>query len=631
MQKLKNLFRNIAEQIKLMFDDKGIFNLPKSVILIFILSLWTIVFQMVAQNFNITQLYPPILLFNIIPVFLVICLLYFITGKIAISYVVTNILLGILLVINHYKIKFRDEPLRMSDFSLGNEATNIIQNYSIKIDIIVIAMIIFLAVSFWFVLKKIKNKRPNFILSLIGIVITFVIAVTCNQTIYTNTKRYDKLLSSLGIFQESRIVSCKGLVYTLLNDAHTTKYQPPEGYSKNKVNEILGQYEQPEYTEKMPNVIAVMCEAYADIQDWENIEFKKENPYRYINHLKRKACYGSIFVPGFAGATATTEFEFLTGNNTSAISPTMPTAYKTHINGNVYSIARHFKNLGYETASMHPGYPWFYNRQNVYLRMGFDSFTSKDDLEGDIPNINTYALDTVAYDMIVKDYERHLAEAPDKGYFSFLVTIQNHGPYDDDELRYETEYISKDTGLTDEEYYIINNYLGGIQATSDFIKDIYNYINTLDEPTVFIMFGDHLPYLDAEEKIYEKLGLDIVSNTYQAYENRYTTDYLIIGNDAYTDNNKPKVRGRQKLISANYLSLKLFQYMNMVLPPFHSFLYDMMQYAPVLSKQYNGTGEGFEEQLPEEFNEVYKNYKILQYYNLKEYDLHQKGESKWEI
>ena len=172
-------------------------------------------------------------------------------------------------------------------------------------------MIIFIVVSFWFVLKKIKNKRPNFILSLTGIIITSVIAITCNQTIYANTKTYDKLLSSLGIFHESTLVSCKGLIYTLLNDAHTTKYQPPEGYSKNKVNEILEQYEQPEYTEKIPNVIAVMCEAYADIQDWENIKFTGDSPYQYINYMKRRGCYGSIVVPGFAGATATYTIESL--------------------------------------------------------------------------------------------------------------------------------------------------------------------------------------------------------------------------------------------------------------------------------------------------------------------------------
>jgi len=627
MQKIKNFFKAMAKQVRLMFNDNGIFSLTKALILLIILSLWTVVFQVVSQGFNVLQFHIPILLLNIIPIFLVMCLFYFIIGKISISYVLTNLILLVLLLINHFKIKFRDEPLKAADFSLGNEATNIVQNYDLSIDLSILIILLFCIFSFWFVIKKIKNKRPNLITSLVGVIITLILALISNKTIYSNTKTYDDLLSSLGLFHESTIVSSKGLVYSLINDANTVKYVAPENYSRQKVEEILGKYETQQLPENTPNVIAVMCEAYADIQDWENIEFT-ENPYRYANFLKKKGCYGSIFVPGFAGATAATEFEFLTGNNTSAISTTMPMAYKTLINRETYSIARIFKDMGYEAVSMHPGYPWFYNRQNVYLRMGFDSFTSKDDLEGEIPNVRTYALDTVASDMIINDYSRHLEESPDTGYFNFLVTIQNHGPYDDDVLYYQEEYVSKDLGLTDEEYYIINNYLGGIKAANEFMKTIYNYINTLDEPTVFIIFGDHLPYLDSEEMIYEKLGLDIVSNTYKSYENRYSTDYIIVGNKAFLKNTKPKIKGRQDLISSNYLSVKLFEYMNMELSPFHSFLYDMMQYAPIISKQHNGTATDFGEELPAEFNEMFKNYKILQYYNIKDYVVQQKGENR---
>ena len=627
MQRLKNFLKNTAGQIKLLFNDNGNFSLTRSLILIFVLSVWTVIFQMVSQSFNILQLYGPILLFNIIPIFLIMCLLYFITGKISISYIITNILLSILLIVNHFKVKFRDEPLKTTDFSLGKEAKNMLETYDLSMDIIILVIILFCAVSFCFVLKNIKNKRPNLITSIIGAVITIALALVTNYTIYSNTRIYDTLLSNLGIFHESKVVSSKGLVYSLINDSNATKYQEPDGYSKDKVNEILRQYEQPALAENSPNVIAVMCEAFTDVQSWSNVKFTEENPYSFFNYLKTRGCYGRIFVPGFAGATAATEFEFLTGNNTSAISTTMPTAYKTLINRDTYSVVRHFKDMGYEAVSMHPGFPWFYNRQNVYLRMGFDSFTSKDDLEGEIPNVNTYALDTVAADMIINDYNRHLEENPESGYFNFLVTIQNHGPYGNERLNYGREFISKDVGLTDEEYYIINNYLGGINDADEFMWIIYEYINSLDEPTVFILFGDHLPYLDSEEKIFEKLGLDIVSDTYQAYENRYTTDYVIIGNDAYLKNNRPSIRGQQKLISSNYLSVKLLQYMNMELPPFHSFLYDMMQYAPIISKQHNGTSAGFDEELSEEFNEIFKNYKILQYYNIKDYEV-QKGENQ---
>ena len=46
----------------------------------------------------------------------------------------------------------------------------------------------------------------------------------------------------------------------------------------------------------------------------------------------------------------------------------------------------------------------------------------------------------------------------------------------------------------------------------------------------------------------------------------------------------------------------------------------MMQYAPILSNKHNGTSAGFDEVLPEEFNKMFEEFKMLQYYNLKEYE-----------
>lgn len=628
MKKIGEFFKNIVLYIKRTMNDQGDFSLRNSLILIFCLSCWLIIFQMITQGFNFLQLYGPILFFNIIPIFLIMCILYFASGKISVSYVITNILLAVLLIINHYKVKFRDEPLTTTDFSLGQEANNIIKNYDISMDAVVLFVIAFCAVSFWFVIKNIKNKRPKLLTSIIGIVICSALAVTANFTIYKKTNIYTSLLSNLGIFHESKLVSSKGLVYSLLNSSKTMKYQKPDEYSKENVTEILSRYPEPDLTAKAPNVIAVMSEAFTDIQNWGNVQFTDENPYDYFNYLKSIGAYGEIMVPGFGGATATTEFEFLTGNNTSAISSSLPTAYKTLITQDTYSIVRRFKDMGYVANAMHPGYAWFYNRQNVYHRMGFDSFTSRDDLEGEVPNINTYAMDTVSADMIINAYNKHLAENPDKGYFNFLVTIQNHGPYDNYTLAYEKEYISKDIGLTDEEYYIINNYLGGVKDNNVFMKTIYDYINTLDEPTVFIIFGDHLPALDNEYRLFGKLGFDIESDTYEAYENKFTTQYVIVGNKAFLRNNRPSIKGDQGTISVNYLPVKLFQYMNMELDPFLAFSNDMMQYAPILSKQHNGTSAGYDEELPEEFSTILKEFKQLQYYNIKDYVTEQEGENQ---
>ncbi len=629
MQKEKSICKNLNEYIKSIINDKGKFSLSKSLILIGILSLITVIIQLLVQGLCFVQLYPPVLLLNALPIFLVMCLLYFVFGKISCSYVITNLIVSVLLMINHYKIKFRDEPLNVTDISVAEEAKAISGTYNISVDIISVIIVLICILTFWFVIKFIKNKRPNFLVSICGVVVTLAISFVSYNFIYKNTSIYNNVLSMMQLYHETEIVSCKGLVYSLINSSTVMNYDKPEDYSQEKALEILSRYSEPSAPKNAPNIIAVMGEAYTDIQNWKNVEFTDENPYDFYNFLKEtESCYGKIYVPGFAGATACTEFEFLTGENTSAISSSLPTAYKTLITADTYSLARTFKEWGYDTAVMHPGFPWFYNRQNVYSRMGFDKFVSRDDLPTNIDATGAYANDTVLFDMVSKDYDKHLKNNKN-GYFNFSITIQNHGSYNSSELVYNKEYIKKSNGLTDEEYYIINNYLGGIKAADDLLKSMYEYLNTIDTPTVMIFFGDHLPFLDSEEKIYEKLGYDITASTFESYKQRYSTDYIIVGNDAFKKSIGAKVVGEQNMISANYLSLKLFEYSKIPFTRYHQFLNDMQKELPLLTRMYNGTvNGGFEHQLSDKANELLKEYKILQYYNIKDYHIDSKGENK---
>ncbi|MBR2430591.1 hypothetical protein IKB17_03895, partial [bacterium] len=50
-------------------------------------------------------------------------------------------------------------------------------------------------------------------------------------------------------------------------------------------------------------------------------------------------------VPGFAGATASTEFEFLTGMNIYTIDSSMPDVYKTHVTSKLYSLVDIFNSI----------------------------------------------------------------------------------------------------------------------------------------------------------------------------------------------------------------------------------------------------------------------------------------------
>lgn len=632
MKKTKTFFKNLATSIKKFsakissfFDkilsDGGTQSTIRSLITIFVFSIIMTLFQFIVQNFNIMQ-FSGTFYMNFIPIFLTCCLLYFTIGKLSWVFSICITLLSILLTINHYKIRFRDEPLTTTDFSLGKEAGNIVQGYDFTPDSTVILIIAVFLLTIALALFKIRNKRPGIKTSVIGFVLTVIVSSLLYATVYSNTQIYDSFYSEKNMFRKSEIVDAQGLVYSLLNDLNIESYEMPENYSATNAQAILGRYPEFEVPEKAPNVIAVMIEAYADVQEWDNINFENKNPYEYYNYLKSIGCYGKILVPGFGGATAVTEFEFLTGCNTSAISNTLPTAYNTIINSDVFSIARIFKEMDYTTSAIHPGQPWFYNRQNVYPRMGFDTFKSANDLPSNVAKVQDfYIMDYVTADMIIEDYNNHLNSNPDKGYFNFTVTIQNHGQYPGNTLCYDTEYIPQGTaGLSDSEYHIVNNYLGGVDDANTFMKTIYEYINTIDKPTVFIIFGDHLPYLDTEEQIYAKLGLEIEESTFSSYINRHCTDYLIIGNNAYMDEYTPGINGSQDtLISSDYLAVKLFEYMNLPMHPFFAFKEEMMQYAPILSVAHNGTEAGFDE-IPNENTEgLYKDLKILQYYNLRDY------------
>lgn len=632
MSNIKNFFKKIATLIKKkltkissFFDktlnDGGKPSVFRSLMIIFVFSLIMTFFQFVVQNFNFMQFGGTIYI-NFMPIFLVCCIVYFTIGKLSWVFSICVTLLSILLTINHYKVRFRDEPLTTTDFSLGKEAGNIAQGYNFAPDWVVILIIVVFLLTILLALFKTRNKRPGLVASLIGSVLTISVSALLYATVYSNPKIYDSFYAEKNIFRKSEIVDAQGLVYSLLNDFNIVSYEIPDDYSENAVQEILNRYKADEAMENPPNIIAVMIEAYADIQEWENISFPNQNPYEYYNYLKTKGCYGKTFVPGFGGATAVTEFEFLTGCNTSAISNSMPTAYNTIINSEVFSIARIFKEMGYTTSAIHPGQSWFYNRQNVYPRMGFDTFKSINDLPKDVEKVQDfYVMDYVTADMIIEDYNNHLNTKPDNGYFNFTVTIQNHGQYSDKTLYYDNEFIPQGTAeLTDSEYHIINNYLGGIYDANQFMKTIYEYINTIDKPTVFIIFGDHLPYLDTEEQIYAKLGLEIKESTFSSYTNRHSTDYLIIGNDAYMETHTPAINGHQEaLISSDYLALKLFEYIGMPMHPFFKFKQDMRQYVPILSAAHNGTEAGFDETPTEELKSFYKELKILQYFNLRDY------------
>lgn len=602
----------------------------KTMFTVFALSVVMVFFQMAFQHDRhiykaVVYLWNPhIILLNVLPVFLIMLFLTYVLKKINIAFMITSVPMFIMLVINKYKIYFRDEPLLPLDFSLLGETANIVQNYNLLSfrPVIILGVVVFVVICAW-VIKNFKGFETT-ALTRIGVIgACVVIGASAYLGIYSKKPIYDRIVADTGLYHDTEITTRLGFTYHFIAKINSVNYIQPDGYSDEKVDEIFARYSENEKVTEFPNVISIMSEAFFDAQGAENVKFNKDlNPYEKYNKLKKESYYGNIVVPGFGGSTASTEFEFLTGNNISLIDSSMPVVYKTHINQKVYSLAAFFKELGFKTTAIHPHHKWFYNRQNVYPRMGFDEFTGVEDIDRKLEKVHNYVSDAETTSLIIDSYKKHLETNPDKGYFNFTVTIQNHGPYNPDYTESYRRLIRPD-GLDDISYNVVSNYFNGVYDAVELLENVKNYLKSIETPTVLVFFGDHLAYFDDEFTTYQKLGYDFDATTLDGMYSKYAIPYIIWANDAAREFIKERggkfKTGYGGYISSNYLASQMFECVNIGIPPFFAFVNDAKEKLNCIKGNYYVYGREFSNTVPEEYSDLVNEYKMLQYYNLKKY------------
>lgn len=592
----------------------------KSLILIAVLSLILVIIQSVIQNgidlavywFQITN--PIIILLNFLPIFLLMSFIFCLTNNVWKSFFTTVLPVMLLLIINYYKSYFLDAPLVLADITQAFEALSIVQNYTLTFSLKIFLICVLLLFVLIFLILKVKSNKKSKEQATTTLLIVTLTSMFSYYFIYSNQYIYDNVAIPVNPYYDVGIVNSKGLIYSLISKSELdVTYNAPDGYSKEIAQNILSNYTISSENSSTPNVIAIMSEAFFDPQDAKDIEFYN-NPLVNYNNLKKQAYYGNIIVPGFAGSTASTEFEFLTGMNVSSIDSSMPNIYKTHLTQPTYSLVDLFKSLDYTTLAIHPGESWFYNRKNVYNYLGFDSAIFKSDLPKNTEQVNYYISDSVTSDLIIDNYQTHLENNSEKRYFNFTVTIQNHGPYMD----YETErpaILKRPDNISDELYNVLNNYMLGLSDADKLLGDVSSYIETLEEPTVLIFFGDHLPFFDSELLGYEAIGYDITSENLEGLKRKYTTPFLIWGNSAFRNENT--LKGYAGDISSNYLSNKLLEYIN-VSSPFFEFTKMLEEKINIIAPNYFEVDSKLVTELNKEQNQLLKQYRILEYYILKD-------------
>ncbi|MBQ4506754.1 MAG: LTA synthase family protein [Firmicutes bacterium] len=417
-----------------------------------------------------------------------------------------------------WKIMARNDPVYAGDVFILKDAAKMSGQYIfITWQILLSAFLVILGTLVIGAIFKKRREFPRFMTRLILFLLLIALSLGSYFAIYRSDELYDsfEVWDELNMWFENNQFFSRGSMYPFIHSIKDAVPKAPDGYSEEEAREILSGYRNDDIPkDKRINVIAVMFEAYSDLSAYTD-KISGEDPYEAYHKLQAESYTGRLVVNVFGGGTIDTERCVVTGF------PSIGNLRQTS-----WSYARWFETQGYKTTGSHSGYADFYNRINVNRNLGFSEYFFLDDHyikytswpSGDailLPEIGDMACDIIEGGSPV---------------FSFNVTYQNHGPYSAGEKNFEKEYVPSGV-LSESSYMIINNYLKGIEDTSERMLEMTERFRDYYEPVVLLFFGDHKPWLGDQSQVYAELGIDFDSESDESFYNYYGTEYLIWANE----------------------------------------------------------------------------------------------------
>lgn len=541
--------------------------------------------------------------------YIVMGFLFALTGSMRFSGCFLCIFSIIFSLTNYFTTTFRGIPILASDLTIMGTAMNVVGNYKYSLDLT--RTITLLGLIAWCILlfrvKRLRlSKDKKRISAILGS------AAICFASfwimIYTPVMTVTPMHVTVNTFRPIKSYRKNGCVLTFMRSIQLMMIHKPDGYSANAAEEIAAPYrsETSSGNAKTPNVIAIMDEAFADLQAVGDFR-TSEDVMPFYHSLTKNTVKGFSYVSVFGGQTANTEFEFLTGLS-KAFVPASATPYQLYIKSLLPGLTTHLGNQDYQgMLAFHPFRANGYNRDHVYPNLGFSDFISLKDLDVSASDkIRNFVSDAADFQVIIDQYEqaKKKSNAP---FYLFNVTMQNHSGYDQDFDNLDMP-ISIEEKCDDPE---LKRYLNLIHHSDTALKSLIEYFSKQKDPTVIVFFGDHEPGLSNE--VYSKiLGKNVEKLSAEENMNLYKTPFLIWAN--YDIEEQENVN-----ISMNYLSTLMLESTGMKLSPFNQFLLDIHKQIPVLTTNGYFGEDGSYYSLKDESSPYYESlrkYQILQYNDL---------------
>lgn len=396
---------------------------------------------------------------------------------------------------NGYLLTKRVTPFNAQDLKVLSDALELTNNYFNTFELVmiiigVVALILWI-VSMWRRGGQFTGKMHR-VIALGGVAASFALCIVLTD-MAVDRRVISNYFGNIAFAYEDY-----GFPYCFSASLFNTGINEPSGYSEEMMAKIsndgeITKNETGRSEDELPNIIFVQLESFFDPTEVEWLRFS-EDPIPNLRKLFSEYSTGYFKVPSVGAGTANTEFEVLTGMSMRFFGPG-EYPYKTYAKTNVLeSAATALTSLGYGAEALHNNGGNFYSRARVFNNMGFDHYTSKEFMNILQTTPKGWATDDILVPNIMESMDT--TEGQD---FVFTISVQGHGDYPTEPTLENPEIIV--SGVEDEgkrnawEYYV-----NEVHEMDKFVGQLIEAVESRDEPSVIVFYGDHLPTMDLKAK-----------------------------------------------------------------------------------------------------------------------------------
>ena len=483
-------------------------------------------------------------------------------GRLSGAMVMTLLLATLTSLVNYFKQYFRGDPFFAGDAVMVGDADKIVVDLRYALEPRLPLAILVLAIGMILAIRLRSRITSPFRRILTSVVSGLLLVSLVTGIIWNGTIRRDWLAMEDYPWNALAGTRENGFLIPFVRSFADLLPQKPPDATIAKTDYAITQPVSAARAEQA-NVIVVMSEAFSDLEKIRSLK-TSEPVMPFYRSLQQDAntIDGSLLVSVFGGSTSCTEFEFLTGSSMYYVNDGL-VPYMKWFDEPAHGLADLFNQQGYRSVAIHPFHASYYDRQRVYPLMGFSSYITMEQFPEGAEKVRGFISDQSHVDQIIRTFQE---KGPDQRLFLFTISMQNHFPYDHAEegmasLPYQIRLPDMQDAASAELF------LSLMRLSDDALASLVRYADSINEPTMIVIFGDHLPGLSSgfRQFYHDLMGKDFAELGLSETRKMYETPFMIWANYPLPDEDIG-------LTSPNFLSAKVAELAKADLSPYYQYI-----------------------------------------------------------